>query len=85
MNNTVKRLYRIDDDSRLAGVCSGLGQYLRIDPVAMRLLWVAGTFATGLVPGILLYLVAWAIMPVEPGRLNHAPPATEPVADGPRT
>ena len=83
MNDTVKRLFRVDADARLAGVCAGLGRYFAIDPVAVRLLWVAGTFATGLVPGIQLYLVAWLIMPVEPGRLSHAPPAADPATDRP--
>ena len=75
MNDGIKRLYRVPDDGRLAGVCAGLGKYFKIDPVAMRLLWVAATFATAVVPAVLLYLVAWAIMPEEPRPVAYTAPA----------
>ena len=84
MNDEIKRLYRVPDEGRLAGVCAGLGRYFKIDPVAMRLLWVAATFATAVVPAVLLYLVAWAIMPEEPRQIPQtipAPPAPTPTAE----
>ena len=76
MNEEIKRLYRVPEEGTLAGVCAGLGQYFKIDPVAMRLLWVAVTFATAVIPAVLLYLVAWAIMPAEPRRTAVTTPAT---------
>ena len=33
-----KRLYRLDDDSVIAGVCSGVAEYLEVDPVIVRAL-----------------------------------------------
>lgn len=41
MNN---RLTRSRRDRMIAGVCGGLGNYLGIDPVIIRLLWAAAIF-----------------------------------------
>ena len=57
-----KRLYRASKrDSLLAGVAAGIANYLDLDPVLVRLLWVVVSLAWGL--GIVVYLVAWIIMP----------------------
>jgi phage shock protein C len=61
-----KRLMRSTKDSKIAGVCGGLAEYLDADPTIVRLLWVLLTFVTGIVPGILTYIVAWVIMPPTP-------------------
>lgn len=45
----------------LGGVASGVAAYFGIDPLWVRLAFVALTFASGF--GILLYLILWAIMP----------------------
>src|SRR6056297_157725 len=61
-----KRLYRSRDDRVLAGVCSGLGKYLEVDPVIIRLIWAATILLAG--AGIFLYIIAWIIIPEEPLR-----------------
>ena len=40
MNN--RRLYRSRDDRMISGVCSGLADYMDIDPTIVRLLFVLG-------------------------------------------
>jgi phage shock protein PspC (stress-responsive transcriptional regulator) len=52
------RLYRNADDKVLAGVCSGLANYMGIDPVIMRIIFV-------LFIGVLfwVYIVLWIIVP----------------------
>jgi len=60
----VRRLYRSRTDRKLAGVCGGLAQYLGIDPVIPRLIWVAFVLAAG--AGILAYLIFWVVVPQEP-------------------
>ena len=74
MNPSYKRLFRSRTDAQIGGVCAGLGVYLNIDPVAIRLIWVAAAFMTALLPGILAYLAAWLIVPVEPLPVATAPP-----------
>lgn len=56
-----RRLYRNSDDMIIAGVASGIAAYFGIDPVWIRLLFVASIFAGG--TGIFLYLVLWIIVP----------------------
>lgn len=58
-----KRLTRSRTDRMIAGVCGGLGNYLGIDPVFIRLLWAIAIFAYG--TGLLLYILAWIIIPEE--------------------
>lgn len=74
MSNDFKRLYRSRTDQRLAGICGGLGVYLKIDPVVVRLLWVGVTCLTGIAPGIVAYLIAWFIVPPEPATVHPAQP-----------
>lgn len=67
---TAKRLLRLRSDRKIAGVCSGLGSYLGLDPIVVRLVWVFLTFVSGLLPGIVVYVLAWIIVPEEPA--GHA-------------
>lgn len=57
-----KKLFRDTDNSYIAGVSSGLGHYLGIDPVWVRLLWVILTFFSG-GAFILIYILFWVIVP----------------------
>ena len=60
-----RRLQRSRTDRMLAGVAGGIGENLGIDPVIVRLGFVIATiFGGGL--GILVYVVAAVIMPLEP-------------------
>ena len=59
----MKRLVRTRDDSVLAGVCGGFGQYFNLDSALVRLLWVFFTIFGG--SGVLAYLVAVFIVPDE--------------------
>jgi phage shock protein C len=54
---------RSHDDRIISGVCGGLGRYANIDPVIVRILFVALTIFGG--SGVLLYLAAWVAVPVE--------------------
>ena len=54
------RLVRSATDKRLAGVCGGIGEYFAVDPIIVRLLFVATLFAG---VGFLIYPVLWLVMP----------------------
>ena len=60
----MKRVYRSKVDKKIAGVCGGLANYFDIDPVIVRLLWILFLFLGG--AGIILYIVAWIVIPLEP-------------------
>lgn len=61
-----KKLYRDTGNKLIAGVCSGLGAYLNIDPTIVRLIW-ALVGLTG--AGIVAYLVAALIIPEKPSNI----------------
>jgi phage shock protein C len=80
VQQTHRRLYRSRTDRMLGGVAGGLGDYFGVDPVLVRLAWVALAFA-GI--GILAYIVAWIIVPEEPrGETAEAPAAARPPRRG---
>ena len=56
-----RRLYRLEEDKVLGGVCSGLAAYFGIDVVWVRVLWVLLTVFTGV--WLLVYLAAVFIVP----------------------
>lgn len=58
-----RRLTRSRTDEVIGGVSGGLGAYLDIDPVLIRIAWVALVLFGG--TGILLYIIAWVIIPEE--------------------
>ncbi len=58
-----KRLVRKSTDKMFLGVAAGVADYLNIDPVLIRLIFVIMTLAGG--PGILLYIVMALLMPEE--------------------
>ena len=59
-----KKLYRSKSERKLAGVCSGLAEYLNIDPTIIRVIWaITSLFA---LVGIIAYVVCAVIIPEEP-------------------
>lgn len=58
-----KRLFRNEHDKVVAGVASGLADYMQMDLSVVRLLFVLGTiFLAG--TGLLVYVVLWIVTPV---------------------
>ena len=56
-----KRLYRIEQGSKIWGVCGGIAEYFGIDPTLIRLAWVVFIALGG--SGILAYIIAALVMP----------------------
>lgn len=57
------KLYRSVSNQMIGGVCGGLGAYVNIDPVFVRLLFVLLLFGTDF--GFILYLLLWILIPEE--------------------
>lgn len=57
------KLYRNKSDRMIGGVCGGLGTFLNIDPIFVRLLFVLLLFGSEF--GFILYLLLWIIVPEE--------------------
>jgi phage shock protein C len=56
------RLYRSRSEKMIAGVCGGLGEYFDVDPVLVRLLFVALTLISGGL-GLVAYIIFWVVVP----------------------
>jgi len=59
----IKKLYRSDKNKILAGIFGGLGEYLNVDPVVLRLIWILLFIFTGVLPGLITYFLAIIVIP----------------------
>ena len=73
---TMSQLRRSKTDKVIAGVCGGLGRSLGVDPVWLRIAFVALTLAGG--SGVLIYVIAWIAIP-EGDESDSAIPVTRTV------
>jgi phage shock protein PspC (stress-responsive transcriptional regulator) len=80
-----KKLYRSRTEKVIGGVCGGLGNYLDVDPVIIRIVFVVIGLLHGF--GIIIYILSWIIIPEEPyvfpnqpGKESETPPEVDPTA-----
>jgi len=62
-----KRLYKSRRNRYIDGVCGGIAEYFEVDSTIVRLLWILITLLGG--SGVILYIVAMIVMPVNPEHL----------------
>ena len=62
-----KKLYRSREDRWVGGVCGGLAKYLDVDPIVIRLIALILVLCAG--GGLLVYIIAWIVIPEEPDSL----------------
>lgn len=58
----MKKLHK-SNDGMICGVCSGIAEYLDIDPTIVRALWLLAVFGCGV--GLIAYFALALIMPEE--------------------
>jgi phage shock protein C len=63
------RLYRSRRVRVFGGVAGGLAHYFNIDPIIIRILFIAFTILHGF--GLLIYIVLWIVVPEEPFELAY--------------
>ncbi len=56
-----KKLLRSSTDKVIAGVCSGLGHYMGIDPTVIRVIWALTCVLAG--TGLLAYIICALLIP----------------------
>jgi phage shock protein C len=59
----MRRLHLSSKEKKLLGVCGGIGETYDIDPVLIRLIFVFVAVITAILPMVLFYIIAWAVMP----------------------
>ena len=58
-----KKLYRNTRNKMIAGVCSGLAEYINIDPTIIRVIWALVGLSGA---GVVAYLICALIIPEKP-------------------
>tara|TARA_B100000586_G_scaffold6835_1_gene4703 strand:+ start:79 stop:243 length:165 start_codon:yes stop_codon:yes gene_type:complete len=51
----MKKLYRYPDKGYIGGVCHGLGEHTKVDPIIWRVLAILGPFPIG-------YIIFWIVL-----------------------
>jgi phage shock protein C len=72
-------LRRSTTDKQIAGVCGGMADYFQVDTTMVRLLWVVlSIFIGAVIGGIIVYLLAWLVIPraMDPSISTAVPAAT---------
>jgi len=59
-----RTLYRDTDDQKIGGVCSGLARYFDLDPLLVRVAFVAGLVFSGAT--LIAYLLLWWLVDPAP-------------------
>jgi phage shock protein C len=57
------RLVRSRDDQMLGGVCAGIAEQFEVDPTLVRVGFALITLLSSAFPGVLVYIVMWAVIP----------------------
>lgn len=71
MTGSYKKLYRSKENRAVAGVIGGIGEYFSIDPTLLRLIWFVLLILSGIIPGLVVYVIAFFIMPEKPDVMVH--------------
>jgi len=61
-----KPLMRVRQGSLIAGVCGGIAKWFGWDPTIVRVVYVMLTLLSAAFPGVILYILLWILMPLEP-------------------
>jgi phage shock protein C len=65
MTDLNKPLRRSRTNRKIAGVVGGLAEYIGIDPTLARVLYVVGSLMSAAFPGLIVYIILWAVVPDE--------------------
>ena len=60
----MKKLYRVREGKKIAGVCGGLAKYFDVSPTVVRLLFVL--FVAAFSSSLIAYIILMIFMPKEP-------------------
>lgn len=60
-DNNIKKLFRKASDKKIAGVCSGVAEYLGIDATVVRILFLIALLCGSV--GFWLYVIIWICAP----------------------
>jgi len=62
----MRKIYLSHDKKIIAGVCGGIADAYKFDPIILRLIWIFVAMVTGFFASAIVYLLAWAFLPYKP-------------------
>ena len=75
------KLYRSRTNKMVAGVCGGLGEYLNLDAMLVRLFFVLLGLASAGALALIAYMIMWAVLPYPEAGEAGAPDTVRANAD----
>ncbi len=57
----MRRIYRVEEDKVVDGVCGGIAEYFDIDPVIVRIIFLLSYLFTGV--GVIAYIICALAFP----------------------
>ena len=67
----MKKLYRSLDERTVSGLLGGIADYFNVDPTLVRVVFIFLLLVTGIIPGIIAYIIAVLITPNAPHAHVH--------------
>lgn len=61
----IRKPLRRSRNKMIGGVCAGIADWLNIDPTIVRAGYVLISIFSAAFPGILVYIILWAVIPEE--------------------
>lgn len=66
----MKKLYRLTQGKKAAGICNGIADMYHFDVTIVRLAFVFATVVTQFIPGMVTYLIGWYLIPLKEDVVN---------------
>ncbi len=66
-----KKLYKSKENRVIAGVLGGIGEYLEVDPVFLRVFYILLSVFSAIFPGIIAYVFMAFVMPNKPETVHE--------------
>jgi phage shock protein PspC (stress-responsive transcriptional regulator) len=73
MEMETAHLARNPNDKVIAGVCGGIARWLGWNSTVVRILYVLLSICSAAFPGVLVYIILWAVLPSVAYRCRGAP------------
>lgn len=58
-----KRKLRRSRNTVLKGVCGGIAEWYKLDPMFVRMFYLLTATSSAIIPGVVIYLILWWVMP----------------------
>jgi len=67
----MKKLQRSKTNRTFTGLLGGIGEYLNIDPIIVRLIFVFFLFVSNVWPAVIVYVIGWLVVPLPEDKTDN--------------